>query len=168
MPNAEPVIEWTPGRGLRRAILLGGFWSIVAAALLAVIAWFAPALLFNALLRAFVAFGVAWLLFGIVQSAAGMVGGWCSFIAGTFSLAVMVSNHFVWAIHGAPIGDTGETLVGFAEWFNPAALLVLNLWSAIGIGACALICHNGQPGPGILHHVGTMPLRGRTREPPPV
>ncbi len=163
MPNTEAATEWTPGRGLRRAIMLGALWSIVLAALLAVIAWLAPIILLNAVVRAFVAFGIAWLLFGVVQDAAGMVGGWCTFIAVALSLATMVSNHLVWAIHGGPIDECGETIIGLSVWFHPAALILVNLASAIGIGACALMCHHGQPGPGVLHHVGTMPLRGRAR-----
>ena len=75
--------EWTPRRGIIKGIFWGLFITLILSAGLALPAAFAPRVMTHALIRAFATVGVAWICFGVVQSAAGMVGKHTSAIAVT-------------------------------------------------------------------------------------
>lgn len=138
--RAAAETEWTPARGLLRALAWGVLVAVLVAILLSMIAWYAPTLLVNWLLRAFIALLVAWVLFSVIHGAAGMVGWPCTLMVIVLALLVMLSNHVVFAWNGVP--TTKGTLAG-PLWLDPTVLLIQNLSTLIGVGGCAALRHSG-------------------------
>ncbi len=149
---------WTPGRGIVRGVIVGFAVAVALSVLLAPVAMFAPTLLINGILRASVTFGVAWIIFAAVHSAAGMVGGPLTSIAVLYSACVMFSNHVVWAVAGAPVGDAGELVTGWQYWFAPSLLGVLSLMVVIPLMFCAALCRDGVPGSDFFSWLSTRPI----------
>lgn len=142
----ERRCRWTPIRGIIKALWQGPVVATIFAIVFIPVVIYAPMILFNGLLRAFIAFGLAWMMFGIVQDAAGMTGWFSSAWAIVLTLGVFLSHHLVAALTGVEIvGSDGPPLAG-AEWLNLGWIVVVNLVSLIGIGAAAMICHTGAPG----------------------
>lgn len=132
--------EWTPARGLLRALAWGILVAVLLAILLSIVAWYAPTLLVNWLLRAFIALLVTWVLFSVIHGAAGMVGWPCTWMAIGLALLVMLSNHLVFAWNGVP--TTKGTLAG-PLWLDPTVMLIQNLSTLIGVVGCAALRHSG-------------------------
>lgn len=135
--------DWTPAKGLVRGSVRGSLVALVLVSLLASVAWYVPHVLLNPWVRGSLAFFIAWVLFGVVQRAAGMVGAHCSAIAIGLALLVMLSHHVVFAIHGVATGD--GIAIGW-EWFHPWALTLVNLTAMVGIAMCTLMRHRGEGG----------------------
>jgi hypothetical protein len=158
--DSSPEEEWTPETGLRRAIQSGIVAAMVLSAVLAPIAYAVPMLLIPWYLRGVWAFGVAWILFGVVQRAAGMVGRQVRAIAIALTLVVLLSNHLIFALYGVPAGMPRSSWLfpavlvedfvpvyqgvmrGFA-WFHPAVLALLNAAPLVGIGFATAFRHDG-------------------------
>jgi hypothetical protein len=79
-------------------------------------------------------------MFGVVQSAAGMVGSRCSALAVALSLLVLASHHAVLAVHGLP--TTSGTVADWGHWFHPVTLFLHNASALGGIGVGAALCHS--------------------------
>ena len=161
--------EWSPRKGLVRAAVWGTMTTLLVAALLAPLALYAPGLLIDLLLRTAVAFVVAWVLLGVVQRAAGMVGVHCSLLAVGLTLIVLLSHHLIFAVHGVPhvrgivgrhavyyawvfrdvLTDQSGLLLGWG-WLHPYVLANVNFVPLLAIAACALLCHRGGAGPDVL------------------
>lgn len=146
--------RWTPARGLLRAAAYGTFSSAVLVAVLAPLAWFLPLFLMNWFLRGAVAFGIAWILFGVIQRRAGMVG-WpiTAMVIGLTSI-VLVLHHVIFAIQGLPVffflwrsPVVWETLTE-QGWFSLGTFVVINMSSFIAVAFCSALCHFGRPGAG--------------------
>jgi hypothetical protein len=141
-PDPSQEDTWSPARGLRRALVWGLMWAAALSVATGALACFFPPLIQNALLRAFLAFLICWVLFEVVQRSAGMAGWPCTALAVALCGGVLLSHHAVWMWHGAWTTKSG--LVGGPIWFDPGVLLWLNLTALIGIGGCALIRHDGS------------------------
>ncbi len=159
-PAATDEPDWTPGLGWCRALVRGGAATVVMSLLLAPAAWFAAPVLLNFLLRAFLALVVTWVMFGVVHRAAGMVGARCTALGVILSLLVFLSNHVVFALHGIP---TQQGMVGGAAFLTPPALLALNISTAIGVTAGALLRRDGGADLGTLVDVLMRGVWGTTR-----
>ena len=154
---------WSPGRGIIRALAAGLVAAVFVALALTPVAVFAPALLMNAVCRAATTFGVAWIIFAVVYSAAGMVGRPLTSIAVVYSLVAMLSNHVVWAVFGARVGDGGEVVAGWQYWFNPMVLVFPNIFVAISLTFCAALFRDGVPGSDLFSYLSTLPVWGSGR-----
>ena len=147
-PLNEPVglddakgSDWTPRKGYTRAAVHGAIATVVLIALLAPVAWYAPPMLLRLTVRSAVAFFVAWILFGVVHKAAGMVSPGCSAMVVAFTLVVLFSHHVIFAIRGDWL-DHGEVM-GMA-WLHPANLLFVNFVPLIAVAGCAYFCRHGD------------------------
>jgi hypothetical protein len=160
--EARGVDDWTPTRGLVRGALRGGIAAGVLAGLLAVLAVELPYAIIPLWVRAPLAFGVCWVLFQVVQRAAGMVGPPCTFLALGLAALVLLSNHVTFALHGVPVSEgverwwvipmslveeivpaRGDLLIGWS-WCHPYAVLTLSgLPLVLGGGFCAALCRRG-------------------------
>jgi hypothetical protein len=158
--NEGDAVEWTPLRGLLRGFFAGLIAAIVLAAVLWPVAEYAHGILIAARPRTFIAFGVAWIIFGIVEYAAGMTGWITMTLSCILSALVMLSNHLVWSYTGLPIGEAGATVGGVVPMFNPGFVVITNIWTIIGIGVCALLCRDGQPGPEVIGSILSMRIWG--------
>ncbi len=157
--EARREVAWTPLRGLVRGALHGLVAAVVFGALLALLAAYVPYMIIPWWLRVPLAFGVACLLFKVVQRGAGM-GGWpCTVLALALTGLVLVSNHVVFALQGVPdpsgvdpwwvvpaamiehvVSKQGGVLIGW-RWCHPYALLTLNLLPLLlGGGFCTALC----------------------------
>ncbi len=148
-------------RGLLRGLIWGFGIALIVGIGLAFVARYAPYLLVNAVLRVAFAFIVTWLLFAVVQEAAGMTGYLINTIVICSSLMVMLSHHVIWAVWGVPSAD--GLIIGFSVWFSPGALFIPSLFWCIGMIGCTALCHSGVPGPDIFGHIMTLHLRGTRR-----
>lgn len=154
--------KWTPARGIARGVAIGSIVATVLALILGGVASVAPLLIIQALVRVPIGFVVAYVLFSTVHSAAGMVGWACTLIAVVLSVAVLFSNHVVFALNGIPT-TAGQSATGWAAWFHPAVLALVNLFGFVGIAGCALLSHGGVPGPDLIGGILSQPVGGRTR-----
>ena len=154
VPGYEEDDDWTPKGGLRRAIWRGTIVAVILAGLLAPAAYYVPQLLLGGILRAALGFAVAWILFGVVQRAAGMVGGRCSALSIALAVGVLLSNHIVFAIHGVPTNQGGP-LLGWWFWFDPRVLGLYNGIALIGVAGCACLRHSGGADAGTLVEILT-------------
>ena len=145
--NPADDAEWTPQIGLRRAALRGAILCVVLCALTGLLAWFLPAVTINIYLRSFLAFVVAWLLFSLVQDAAGFVGFPVSAIAIGYTLIVLISHHVIFALHGVP--STKGVMIG-SIWLDPLVLFGVNFGPLGAIAFATALCHRGVPGGGVL------------------
>lgn len=139
--------NWSPRTGLMRAAVRGAVVSLVLALLSVPLAWYFPGFLLNFWVRMVLAFGLAWIMFAVVQKAAGMVGAPCTALAVAFTIVVLVSQHVVFALHGVP---TLHGMVIGRQWLSLAAVGTCNFSATIGIWACALLCHSGGTDSGLL------------------
>jgi len=145
-PGYEPTPgdAWSPARGVLRALWVGGLAALLACALAAPVAIWLPFMLIPWLWRAALALGVALLLNRVVQSAAGMSGPLCRWMAFALTVLWLVSHHVWFAVFGVPTGSAlmeswtfpgalleqlvprvGPLLIG-REWLGPGPLLLLN------------------------------------------
>jgi hypothetical protein len=142
--------KWTPAQGLRRGALFGLIAMVVIILLLAPVAVYAPYVLIAWLPRSAIAFVVAWILFSVVQRAAGMAGWMVTALAVTLTLVVLLSHHVVFRIHSVPT-HTGAPS-GW-ESLHPLTLVGLNLLPLILVGFCAALRHRGDGGLGAVSDV---------------
>jgi hypothetical protein len=138
--GVEPLDDWTPWKGLRRAAVHGAIASVLAAALLGVIARYAPLVLLNVWIRLATGFFVTWTLFAVIHRAAGMVVYPCTAMAAAYALLVLFSQNAVLALHGVP-GKDG--VVAGWIWLDPGALIAVNCLGLIGVGIGIALCHEG-------------------------
>lgn len=139
MRRDEP--EWTPARGMARGTMAG---VLVAAGLglaFYALAYGAPFVTLNFALRVAWSFGVTWIVFTVVQRAAGMVGWPVTILGVVLSMAVILASHAAYAQAGVPTRD--GVVDGWARWFHPWNLFVANLPTFIGVGVCAWREHEG-------------------------
>lgn len=149
--------EWTPQIGMRRAIIRGALVAALLVIATGLLAWFLPTLVLYTLLRTFLALAIVWLLFTVVQDAAGFVGGPISAIAIALTFAVLLSHHIIFAIHGVPT-RMGMMIGEF--WFHPLTLAAVNAAPACAVVAATAICHRGVPGAGVLLDILMWRVRG--------
>jgi hypothetical protein len=150
--------NWSPRTGLVRAAGRGAVVSLVLAVLSVPLAWYFPGFLLNLWVRMVLAFGLAWVMFGVVQRAAGMVGAPCTALAVIFTIVVLVSQHVVFALHGVP--TLHGTLIGW-QWLTLTALGTCNFSATIGIWACGLLCHSGAGDFDLLAWIMNLRVWGR-------
>lgn len=110
-------VPWSPAIGLRNAAVRGGVVAAILTVLLIPVSMYLPYMTIPWLLRAPVTVGVAWLMFKVVQDAAGMAGGPCTVLALALTFVVMLSQHLVFAVHGV------LELSSMEWWAFPAGLL---------------------------------------------
>jgi hypothetical protein len=139
--------------------MLGLAAAVVISLALLPIAVFAPILLLHPILRAAFTVVVTFVVFGVVQSAAGMIGSPITAIAAFYSALAMLSNHVVWAFCGAPVGASGQIIVG-SYWFTWDALGLLSLFVAIPLIFCTAICRDGVPGSDFFSYLCGLPRWG--------
>lgn len=142
-----PHADWTPTRGLVRGVIWGSVAALVITVLSAPIAIFAPHVLIIWLPRTAIAFAVAWILFGVVQRAAGMVGVPITAMVIGLTLLVLASHHFMFAVYGVP---TTRGLSTGWEWVGPVTLLFVNIGPLVGIAACTALRHSGGADSSVL------------------
>lgn len=153
---------WTPQLGLRRAAAWGGLTAVLLAVVLAPLAAKASPMVLPLWTRIPLAFGVIWVLFKVVQRAAGMVGPSCSALAVGLGALVLLSNHVIFATAGVPtaiedadwwfalvslvgqiIEPTDDLFIG-PGWFHPLVLLLVNLVPLLfGGGIAMALCRQG-------------------------
>ncbi len=166
MPLNEPIgyepgaaDDWTPQRGLARAVLHAGLAAGLIGVLLGVLAVVAPPIVIMSGMRTPIAFGLVWLLAMIAERAAGMSGGVCTLLAAGLTAALLLSHHVIWAVAGiAPVtlgigswllfpmvvieplfGDSpGGSMAGW-RWFHPYVLLAVNVLPALGAGFSVML-----------------------------
>jgi hypothetical protein len=150
--------NWSPTAGLIRAAVRGAVVSLVLAVLSVPLAFYFPGFLLNLWVRMVLAFGLAWVMFAVVQKAAGMVGAPCTALAVAFTIFVLVSQHVVFALHGVP--TVHGTVIG-SDWLTLTALGTSNFSATIGIWACALLCHSGGSDSDLLAWIMNLRVWGR-------
>ena len=153
--------EWTPGRGLVRAAVHGAIATVLLAAVLSPAAWYVPLLTMHWGLGAAIAFGVAWILFGVVQRAAGMVGAAVTALAIVFTLLVLISQNAIVAVHGIP---TSKGVIASLAWISPVGFVVSRLASFVTVAFCAALRHDGGADGETLGWILRLPVLGRLRE----
>ena len=139
--TAEGGEEWNAVSGILRGLIWGSLTAAVMAVLLGIVAWHAPTLLLHWVIRMAIAFGITTVLFKVIHWAAGMAGSVCTGLAVVLAVAVMLSQHLVFAAHGVP-GRGGQLIIG-PQWYEPATLLIVNLPALAIIVVCASLCHDG-------------------------
>lgn len=144
--QAEEESEWTPARGLFRAAWRGGLVAIVLFLLLLPVAKYVPTMLGIIWLRVALGFALAWILSGVVQNAAGMVGWPCTALALALALLVGAATYAAMFFFSGAAASAGATPRPGAEAAYAAAFLPMFLGMAIAAG----ICHRGSPGMGFL------------------
>ena len=144
--KTEATARWTPMKGIRRAAVAGFVVSVVLSVVVGVLAAYAEALMMNAyFLTAFTVF-IAWCLFLVIQSAAGMVGRVCTAMAVGYTMLILLTRNAVWAELGARGGENYELISGWDFWFHPIALLFMFLFPAIGLIFSSWLFRDGTPG----------------------
>ena len=143
--------DWTPFRGICRALVQGSMAGIVLAVMACVFAWYLPTLALNALLRVFVSLLTVWVLFCVVHQAAGMTGAVCNMIVLAWVVLISYSQHVIFAIHGVP-SSTGM-LIGWI-WCSPAMWAVFNIWTLVGAGFGVWMWRDGASLSSLTHIAG--------------
>ncbi len=128
--DEEAVGDWTPERGIRRALAWGVLAALVCGAVLNVPVFGLPPATLQWPFRLAFAFAVTWVLFRVVHRAAGMAGTFCTTLVVVLSLLVMLSQYVVLAMHDESVLD-------------PAILCISFVPTLIGVGFCAWLCHHG-------------------------
>ncbi len=139
--TAEGDEQWDAVSGILRALVWGSLAAVMMAVVLGIVAWHAPTLLLHWVIRMAIAFGVTVILFKVIHWAAGMAGNVCTGLAVVLAVAIMFSQHLVFAAHGVP-GRSGQLIIG-PQWYEPATLLIVNLPALAIIVVCASLCHDG-------------------------
>jgi hypothetical protein len=135
--------NWTPGRGLLRGTIFGLFATLVIILLLAPVAVYFPYVLIMWPLRCAIAFVVAWILFSVVQRAAGMTGIPVTAAVLALVVLVLVSHHVIFAINGVPTRSGSATGM---VWLHPLTLFLQNVAPLVAVGLCAAFRHRGDDG----------------------
>lgn len=151
--------DWTPEKGLVRGLRAGAIAAAMIAVGLAPISLFLPYFVLPWMLRSAMAFGVAWVLLLVIRRAAGMVGFHVTALALALTFAVLVTQHFIFAIWGVPsagemleswwlfpavlvervVPERGGRLIGW-RWLHPYAVFAVNIIPfPLGAGFFALI-----------------------------
>ena len=150
------LVRWTPVRGLMRAAVFGSAVATVLAVLVGILAAYAPMLVMDAYCCTAVTVIVGCCLFGAVQSAAGMVGKYCTAMAIGYAVLVMHTRNAVWAVVGVHAGRHYELVKGWDIWFDPVVLGMGFFFPALGLVFCSWLCRDGAPGSGVFSHVLSM------------
>ncbi len=131
--------EWTPAMG----VACGAFWGLLTGAglggVVALISYLAPTVQANFILRVAESWGVAWVLWRVVTSAAGMAGALCNALVLLLTLLVLACSNAVFAVRGVPtfhVHTDTDTITGWDVWFGLSGLLMLALPVVIGGGVC--------------------------------
>jgi hypothetical protein len=143
--RTSDVPEWTPARGLRRAAGRGMITAVILILLLLPIAKYAPPLLNLSWLQIALGFALTWILLGVVQNAAGIVGWPCTGLGCGFALLVLAAAHVAEALFAAPSANPSSLssipAVAHALFYLPTFL---------GMIIAAMLCHRGTLGAGFL------------------
>jgi len=131
---------WTPAQGLVRAACWLVVATVVAILLMWPIAEHFPRMVFRWAIRATIALLTAWMMFGIAQSKASFVGPSVSAMAIAAASAVMLSHHFAAAGH---VFLTRMNDIPGNVWLDWRVLLFMNIPSAVAIGFCTALRHDG-------------------------
>lgn len=138
--------DWSPAVGLKRALARGAAVAGALAILVIVYTWLIPFVACVLWLRLALAFGLAWVLAGVVQRAAGMVCVHGHVLTFVLTGLVLISGHIAFAAVGVMdargadpqytfpmpivqqfISANADGLVRGWGWWHPAVLLVVNL-----------------------------------------
>ncbi len=153
--------SWTPAAGLRRGLVHG----LVAGVILALAFGFFGVWLMGMVIpwhvRSAIAFGVGWIVFVVVQRAAGMVGRDVTALAAGLTVLSLFLQHGVFAVFGivdpvdaagwflfpvqivrGMVGSEGGRLIG-AGWFHPLVLVAVNGLPTTGVIFAAALRHRG-------------------------
>lgn len=147
--------DWSPARGVIRGVIAGVAMAAVLGVLADVVAWHAPLMAANGWVRTGAALASMWLLYWAVHKAAGMTGPFLTVTVVVLVIAVAVSQHVVFALHGLP--TSGGSLVGWG-WLSPIALVGFNIWTFFGIVFGVVLWHDGVS---LGSLVEIMRMRGR-------
>ena len=143
-PRPEEA-EWTPARGMIRAAWRGGVVAIVAILLSLPVAKYAPPLLSVIWMQVALGFGLTWILLGVVQNAAGMVGWPCTAMGCGLTLLVVVAQRAAILLFAMPAGgSTVDAILG------GVLSMIFGYPMFIGLIFAAVLCHRGSPGMGFL------------------
>ena len=138
----EPVdADWTPARGLRKAVLWTTPTCLFLAAAVGGVTYFVPALTLHWLLAFVLGFAVSAVLFFVVHTAAGMVGASCTLLAILASAVVFFAKYAAFTVL---IAHQGGVPWSFADVFNPFGFLLLNFSSWIGLCIAVAMCKDGD------------------------
>lgn len=132
--------------GMVRAVFHGLFVAMIFAGLLALIAHLAPNLAFNYVSRPVMALAITWMIFGIVEDAAGMTGWFTSIWSGLLSIAVVLSTNFIMAESGVVLYTRRGRTVPAEELIEPATLAATSIAPVCAVLVVAVICWRGTPG----------------------
>jgi hypothetical protein len=146
LPDEDRLAEapqWSPANGLVRGALWGLVACLILVALLAPLAWYAPLMVLQVLLRTAIGFGSAWILFGVIQRKTGLVGWPITGLAVAYALLVLFSHHVIFALHGVQ-SQTG--VVAGSVWLNPSVMCMQDLTAFGAIAICAALRHSGSAG----------------------
>ncbi|TWT46055.1 hypothetical protein RAS1_25000 [Phycisphaerae bacterium RAS1] len=138
--RAPDDAEWTPAAGIRRGVVHGLIAATLLAAATMALAYFVPLLVLRGTLRSALAFLIAFVLFSVVQRAAGFVGWPCTLIVVAYSTLVLFSHHLVFAVRGVQLSQGVASGAGWLAW---PTLLIVNTIPMIFVAFCAMICHHG-------------------------
>jgi len=158
-------VEWSPATGLRRGLAHGLAFAVVLIVVLWPVAAGLPYLLLPWILRAVAAFGIAYVLFIVVQRAAGMASPMVTALVIGLTGLVLFAQHIAFACHGVAeppdegmsgvgivvfpaqmvgrwVSQRGGELIGWG-WLHPCVLLWVNLGPALGVGFVVALRHRG-------------------------
>ena len=133
--------EWTPAIGLRRAVLWGGLTAAILAAVAGFLSCAAPPLVIVIYYRVAFGFVTMWIIIGVVQRSAGMVGWSCTGVAVGLSLLVFLVERAVIATFA--IGSFSPWDVS-RIWDYPWETMLLMLPLVGGMVGAGAICHGGN------------------------
>lgn len=115
-------IPWSPAIGLRNAAIRGTVVAAVLSLLLVPMSIYLPYMTIPWLLRTPITFGIAWIMFRVVQHSAGMAGPPCTALALVLTFGILLSQHLVFAVSG--VLDLGSSV----DWWSfPAGILRLQI-----------------------------------------
>jgi len=153
--------SWTPAAGLRRGLIHGLVVAVILALVLGFLGVWLMGMVIPWHMRSVLAFGVGWILFVVVQRAAGMVGRDVTTLAVGLTVLALVLQHAVFAVFGIidPVDAAGwflfpvhivQGLVGSHEgrligigWFHPLVLVAVNGFPVVGIVFAAVLRQRG-------------------------
>jgi hypothetical protein len=139
-----------------RAVFHGLLVAAILAGTLGAVAVASPTLGFHLLLRTFAAFFVAYLIFSVVEDAAGMTGWFTIIWSVLLSAAALISTNFVLFEAGVEMFTRRGTVIPPEEWIEPMAVLFMNAIPMIGVGAAVMLCRDGTPGGSTLADILTL------------
>ena len=132
---------WTPAIGMRRGALWGGLAAAILAAVAGFLSYKAPLLAIIIYYRVAFGFVAMWIIIGIVQRSAGMVGWPCTGAAVGLSLLVFLVERAVIATFASgSFSPWGVTLI----WDQPLETMLLMLPMVGGMAGAGAVCHGGN------------------------